>query len=68
MKEGCWISVILLSLYNPSGQKLSTLWQGLLEAGEYSFVEGLSQFPSGVHLFRIQGQRNERAGKLLILH
>ncbi|MCH7760159.1 hypothetical protein IIA15_01980 [candidate division TA06 bacterium] len=55
MKEGCWISVILLSLYNPSGQKLSTLWQGLLETGEYSFVEGLSQFPSGVHLFRIQG-------------
>ena len=60
-------SSIKLSLFNIQGQKLKTLFSGNLKAGKHSLNITLSQYSTGMYIYRLETPKETLSGKMMLL-
>ncbi len=58
---------VSLKIYNTLGQLVSTLHDGMLDAGQYAIPWDASGFPSGVYFYRMQSASDVQTGKLVLM-
>jgi hypothetical protein len=58
---------VLLQLYNINGQKIATLIDEYLAAGDHQFIWNADNFPSGVYLYNMQAGKFSETKKLLLI-
>jgi hypothetical protein len=60
-------SLSVISVYNMLGQKVETLFEGELNAGNHSFNWLASDLPSGNYLIHLRTQNNSKTIKAMLL-
>ena len=58
---------VSLCIYNIYGQKLETLVNEKLDAGEYKYKWNASKYPSGIYLYRLDTPESSYCGKMILL-
>ncbi len=58
---------VILSIYNLLGQKVTTLFDGIQQAGEHHITWDASAFPSGVYFARLNTLKNSQNIKMVLL-
>ncbi|MEO0166695.1 MAG: hypothetical protein ABIL39_11230 [candidate division WOR-3 bacterium] len=58
---------IRLDLYDVLGRKVKTIKEGIVDAGVYSYRLDSSNLTSGVYYIILQGERESKRGKILIV-
>jgi hypothetical protein len=58
---------ITIAVYNPLGQKVVSLFEGVMQAGEHKITWDASEFPSGVYFARLQSDQRSEDIKLVLL-
>ena len=56
-----------LDIYNSLGQKISTLYNGKLSAGEHTFNWNAVDYPSGIYIYRISSGNFNAVRKMILL-
>lgn len=61
-----------LTVYNASGQKVATLYDGMIEAGTYNVVwnghdDTGKVMPSGVYIYRLQSEHFTQAKRMILM-
>jgi hypothetical protein len=59
--------MVRLEVYNLIGQKLSTMINGFLEAGDYFYRWDGSEFPTGIYFYRLEIGEQVEIRKMLLL-
>jgi hypothetical protein len=58
---------IKIAVYNPLGQKVVSLFDGVMQAGEHKITWDASEFPSGVYFARLQSDDRSEDIKMVLL-
>ena len=60
-------SYVELNVYNVLGVKLTTLIQGVKDAGTYSVKFNASKYPSGLYIYELQTDKFKQTKKMIYL-
>ena len=60
-------SYVELNIYNVLGVKITTLVQGVKEAGTYSIQFNASKYPSGLYIYELQTDRFKQTKKMIYM-
>jgi hypothetical protein len=60
-------SLVRLDIYNSIGEKVATLYSGLLDEGEYNFSLNGQSFSSGIYIIMMQTDRELLKHKIVLL-
>ena len=60
-------SYVELNIYNVLGVKITTLVQGVEEAGTYSIQFNASKYPSGLYIYELQTDRFKQTKKMIYM-
>jgi beta-glucosidase len=58
---------VSLEIYNLSGQKIETLVNKELNAGEYIYQWNASKYPGGIYLYKLDTHKSTSCGKMILL-
>ncbi|MEO0143012.1 MAG: hypothetical protein ABIL15_06650 [candidate division WOR-3 bacterium] len=58
---------IIMNLYDIIGRKIKTIKEGIVDAGVYSYRLDSSSLSSGVYYIILQGERESKRGKILVV-
>ena len=59
-------SAVVLTIYNALGQLVSTVENGMTDAGVYEYTFNASQMPSGVYFYRLEAMSQQNSGKAFV--
>jgi hypothetical protein len=59
-------SAVMLTVYNALGQLVSTVENGIIDAGVYEYSFNASQMPSGIYFYRLEAVSQQTSGKNLV--
>ncbi len=62
-----YTSLVRLDIYNSIGEKVTTLYSGLLDEGEYNFSLNGQTFSSGIYIVMLQTDREILKHKIVLL-
>ena len=62
-----YTSLVILDIYNSIGEKVTTLYSGLLDEGEYNFSLNGQTFSSGIYIVMLQTDREILKHKIVLL-
>ena len=62
-----YTSLVRLDIYNSIGEKITTLYSGLLDEGEYNFLLNGQSFSSGIYIVILQTDREILKHKIVLL-
>jgi hypothetical protein len=62
-----YTSLVILDIYNSIGEKVTTLYSGLLDEGEYNFSLNGQTFSSGIYIVMLQTEREILKHKIVLL-
>ncbi|MFB6307077.1 MAG: T9SS type A sorting domain-containing protein, partial [Flavobacteriales bacterium] len=57
---------VRLTVYDASGQKVSTLAQGRKQAGEHTATFNASDHPAGLYFYRLEAGDRQATGKMVL--
>jgi hypothetical protein len=60
-------SGVTIKIYNIVGQRVTTLFEGLQQAGGHSVIWDASGFPSGVYFARLEAGKRSKSVKMILL-
>ena len=60
-------SGVTIEIYNIIGQRVTTIVEGIQQAGEHSITWNASGFPSGVYFVRLQAGNHSQSMKMVLL-
>jgi hypothetical protein len=61
------VSEVEISIYNTLGQKITTLFNGISQAGKHELIFLKTNMSSGVYIYEIKSNSGIKAGKMLLL-
>jgi len=59
--------LVSLSVYNPLGQKVATLFDGVQQAGEHKVVWEAAGAPSGVYFYRMTSTQFSETRRMVLI-
>jgi hypothetical protein len=60
-------SGVTIEIYNIVGQRVATLFEGILQAGEHTLTWDALGFPSGVYFARLEAGEHSKSMKMVLL-
>ena len=60
-------SLVKLDIYSITGQKINTLVNGFVPAGNHNVIFDGSRIGSGIYLYRFKAENFNKTGKILIV-
>lgn len=61
------LSQVHLAIYDITGRRVATLFEGVQQAGEYDIAFDASELASGIYLYRLQAGKFVKTQKLTVI-